>query len=145
MENTKIIKGFEIFGGEIGQYDYESLANKPDLSQYIEKDQITETLLAENFLQLDDNNKVPVEMIPSEVALESEMTWDKIIEKPDIYTKEEIDEKFNSYSPPENDGTSSPPTSGGVDEATLKEEIEKLEGLISGKSSRKVMSIIPRF
>ena len=27
----------------------------------------------------------------------------------------------------------------------LEEEIEELEGLISGKSSRKVMSIIPRF
>jgi hypothetical protein len=27
----------------------------------------------------------------------------------------------------------------------LEEEIEELEGLISGQSSRKVMSIIPRF
>ena len=141
---SEIIKGFQTTQG-IKQYDYEALGNKPDLSIYLEKDQVGIIAQPNKLLRLNENGALPADITGKAGSVD----WtsiqgapnslsgfgldDEVYTKDETYNKNEINELIENV---ENAGT---------DNATAlrnhnasEEAHEYIRGLISQLADDKV-------
>lgn len=141
---SEIIKGFQTTSG-IKQYDYNSLGNKPDLSVYLEKEQVGVVAQPNKLLRLNENGALPADVTGKAGSVDwtsiqgtpSDLSGfgldDEVYTKNELYNKKEIDELIENV---ENAGT---------DNATAlrnhnasKEAHEYIRGLIDQLSSDKI-------
>ena len=147
---SEIIKGFQTTSG-IKQYDYDSLSNKPDLSVYLEKEQVSIIAQPNKLLRLNENGALPADITgkagsvdwtsikgtPSDLSsfgLEDEVyTKDQVYNKQEAYNKKEIDELIENV---ENAGTDN--ATALRNHNTSKEAHEYIRGLIDQLSNDKI-------
>ena len=141
---SEIIKGFQTTSG-IKQYDYDSLSNKPDLSVYLEKEQVSTVAQPNKLLRLNKNGALPADITGKAGSVD----WASIQGTPDslsgfglndeVYTKEETYNKNEINDLIEN------VENAGTDNATAlrnhnasEEAHEYIRGLISKLADDKV-------
>ena len=147
---SEIIKGFQTTSG-IKQYDYDSLGNKPDLSVYLEKEQVGVVAQPNKLLRLNENGALPADVTgkagsvdwtsiqgtPSDLSgfgLDDEVyTKDQVYNKEEAYNKKEIDELIENV---ENAGTDN--ATALRNHNTSEEAHEYIRGLIDQLSSDKI-------
>lgn len=110
---NEIIKGFQTTSG-VKQYDYDFLGNKPDLSIYLEKDQVDNVAQPNKVLRLNENGILPADITGKAGSVEWNSIQgipdglsgfgldDEVYTKGEVYNKEEINELIGNI---ENAGT----------------------------------------
>lgn len=93
---SEIVKGFQTTEG-VKQYDYNSLANKPDLSTYVPKSEVVSDPQPGKILRLNNEGVLPADIAGKASSVE----WQGVENKPnslegyglqdEVYNKTEID------------------------------------------------------
>lgn len=141
---SEIIKGFQTTSG-IKQYDYDSLSNKPDLSVYLEKEQVGVVAQPHKLLRLNENGALPADVTGKAGSVDwtsiqgtpSDLSGfgldDEVYTKNELYNKKEIDELIENV---ENAGTDN--ATALRNHNTSKEAHEYIRELIDQLSSDKI-------